>query len=219
MDVREGVYGPWIVVTRRKNGKKSLRSGGTLPRQSYGIGSRKSEYVDRESLARATVLDGVTREAKRKLAPLKFLDKAQIASVVQSFRQVGKDQAQPSPTLMLENSDTRPILAQNSQRLALVKGKKGAARSRSTNGIQGSAAGVQSSNCISLNHSQVSFDRDGNDGHLINCDGQGRLGGTNSIQFTVGTRLSRCESGEMDFCSGQGVCKADPFVGFLQPSA
>ena len=89
--MREGVYGPWIVVTRRKNGTKSLRSGGTLPRQSYRIGSRKSEYMDRESLARATVLDGVTREAKRKLAPLKFLDKAQIASVVQSFRQVGKD--------------------------------------------------------------------------------------------------------------------------------
>ena len=132
---------------------------------------------------------------------------------------MGKDQAQPSPTLMLENSDTRPILAQNSLRLASVKGKKGVARSRSTNGIQGSAAGVQSSNRISLNHSQVSSDRDGNDGHLINCDGQGRLGGIDSIQFIAGTRLSRCESGEMDFCSGQGVCKADPFVGFLQPSA
>ena len=87
----EGVYRPWIVVTCRKNGTKPLRSGGTLPHQSYGIGSRKSEYVDRESLARATVLDGVTREAKRKLVPPKFLDKAQIASVVQSFRQVGKD--------------------------------------------------------------------------------------------------------------------------------
>ena len=74
--MREGVYGPWIVVTRRKNGTKSLRSGGTLPRQSYGIGSRKSEYVDRESSTRAAMLDGVTREAKRKLAPLKFLDKA-----------------------------------------------------------------------------------------------------------------------------------------------
>ena len=123
---------------------------------------------------------------------------------------MGKDQAQPSPTLMLENSDTRSILAQNSLRLASVKGKKGVARSRSTNGIQGSAAGVQSSNRISLNHSQVSSDRDGNDGHL---------GGTDSIQFTVGTGSSRCESGEMDFCSGQGVCKADPFVGFLQPSA
>ena len=38
--MREGVYGPWIVVTRRKNGTKMLRSGGTSPRQSYGIGSR-----------------------------------------------------------------------------------------------------------------------------------------------------------------------------------
>ena len=91
--MREGVYGPWIIVTRRKNGTRSLRSGGTSPRQSYGIGSRKYDYVDRESSARVAVLDGITREAKRKLAPPKFLDKAQITSVVQSFRQVGKDQA------------------------------------------------------------------------------------------------------------------------------
>ena len=74
---------------------------------------------------------------------------------------------------MLESSDTRPILAPNTLRLASVKGKKGATRSRSINGIQGSTAGVLSSNCISLNHSQVSSNRDGNDGHLINGDGQG----------------------------------------------
>ena len=120
---------------------------------------------------------------------------------------------------MLESSDTRPILAPNTLRLATVKGKKGAARSRSINGIQGSTAGVLSSNHIGLNHSQVSSDRDGNDGHFINGDGQGRFGGTDSIQFTAGTGLSRCESGEMDFCLGQGACKAVPFVGFLQPFA
>ena len=219
VDVREGVYEPWIVVTRRKNRTRPLRSGGTSPRQSYEIGSRKSDYVDRESSARAVMLDGITRKAKRKLAPPKFLDKAQISSVVQSFRQVGKDQAQPSLTFMLESSDTRPILAPNTLRLATVKGKKGAARSRSINGIQGSTAGVLSSNHIGLNHSQVSSDRDGNDGHFINGDGQGRFGGTDSIQFTAGTGLSRCESGEMDFCLGQGACKAVPFVGFLQPFA
>ena len=89
--MREGVYGPWIVVTRRKNRTRPLRSGGTSPRQSYEIGSRKSDYVDRESSAWAVMLDGITRKAKRKLAPPKFLDKAQISSVVQSFRQVGKD--------------------------------------------------------------------------------------------------------------------------------
>ena len=49
VDVREGVYRPWIVVTLRKNRTRLLRSGGTSPRQSYGIGSRKSEYVDRRA--------------------------------------------------------------------------------------------------------------------------------------------------------------------------
>ena len=31
MDVRDGVYKPWIVVASRKNGTKPLKSGGTSP--------------------------------------------------------------------------------------------------------------------------------------------------------------------------------------------
>ena len=81
------MYGPWIVVARRKNGTNSLRSGGTLHRQSNGIGIRNFEFMDKRSMDRAIVLDGV----RRKLALQKFLDKAQISSVVQSFRQGSKD--------------------------------------------------------------------------------------------------------------------------------
>jgi len=82
VDVCEGVYGPWIVVARRKNATKPLRSGGTSPRQGSGVSCKNTEYVEKGSLDRAAVLDGLNREAKRKLSPPKFLDKAQIASVV-----------------------------------------------------------------------------------------------------------------------------------------
>ena len=60
--MREGVYGPWIVVARRKTGTNLLRSGGTLHRQSNGIGIRNSEFMDKGSMDQATVLDGVRRK-------------------------------------------------------------------------------------------------------------------------------------------------------------
>lgn len=154
-DMREGVYRPWIVIACRKTGTNSLRSGGTLHCQSNGIGIRNSKFMDKGSMDRATVLDGV----RRKLAPQKFLDKAQISSVVQSFRQGSKDQAQSNPTLKLESSVTRPKLAQNTLRLSSVKRKKGAARSRNINGDQRSAdQGVLSSSHIGLKQSQMDFD-------------------------------------------------------------
>ena len=139
VDVRESMYGPWIVVARRKNSTKPLRSGGTSPCQRSGVSIKNTEYVDEGSSDRAALLDGVTRETKRKLAPQKFLDKSQIASVVQSFRKEGKYQAQPSPTLMLKSNDIShtidwPISAQNSLGLSSVKAKKGATRSRVING-------------------------------------------------------------------------------------
>ena len=48
--MREGVYGPWIVVARRKTGTNLLKSGGTLHRQSNGIGIRNSEFMDKGSM-------------------------------------------------------------------------------------------------------------------------------------------------------------------------
>ena len=62
VDVHEGVYRPWIVVARRKNGTKTLKSGGTSPRQSSGFSFRDNGNVDKESLVRADVLYGPLRE-------------------------------------------------------------------------------------------------------------------------------------------------------------
>ena len=130
--MHEGVYGPWIMVARRKNGTKLLKSGGTSPRQSSGFNFRDNGNVEKESLVRADALYGPLREVKRKLSPSKFIDRAQITAVVQSLRSDGPKQAQYSPSLMLKNGDskptsTRPKLAHISQRFSSVKGKKGAA--------------------------------------------------------------------------------------------
>ena len=86
VDVQDGVYGPWIVVARRKHRTKLLKRGGTSPRQSNGFSFNDNGNVEKGSSDRAIVLDGPTREAMRKLSPLKLLDKAQIASAVQSNR-------------------------------------------------------------------------------------------------------------------------------------
>ena len=223
VDMREGVYRPWIVVACRKNETKPLKSGGTSPRQSSGVGFRNSEYVEKGNLDQAAVLDGLNRETKRKLSPPKFLDKAQIASVVQSIRQEGKHQAQPSPTLMLKSGDTRnnparPNSAPNSLRLSSVKGKKSAARNRITIGDQSSAVGVLNSNCAGLNQPQVSANLVGKDGQRRCCDGQYRSGGADGIRFTAGTVSSRGESRELGFCPGQGASTADPTLGVCQLS-
>nr|POE74065.1 hypothetical protein CFP56_74206 [Quercus suber] len=221
-DVREGVYGPWVVIARKKGSTKPLRSGGTLPRQGSGISIKNTKHVENGSTDRAAALDGITRETKRKLAPQKFLDKAQISSVLQSFRQEGKFQAQQSPTRMLKTSETshtlfQPKPAQNSLRLSSVKGKKGAARNRVISGEQGSAMGVQSSNCNGSSLSQVSVDLVGNDGQRINCVGQHKIGSADGLQFTAGTRSTRSEAREMGFYPDQGVSKVEPKIGVLQP--
>ena len=48
VDVHEEVYGPWIVVERRKNSTKPLRSGGTLLRQGSGMNTEQLSTWKRE---------------------------------------------------------------------------------------------------------------------------------------------------------------------------
>lgn len=166
------------------------------------------------STDRTAVLDGV----RHKLAPPKFLDKAQISSVVQSFRQGSKDPAQLSPTLKLGSSDPRPRPTQNNLRLSSVKGKKGAARSRNFNGDQGSVdQGVPSSNRIDLNQSQVGSDRAGTDGHRVICDGQGRFG-SDGITFTADMGSLKSGPGELGFRPSRVSSEMDQCGGFLQSS-
>ena len=87
--VHEGVYGPWVMVTRRKNGTKQLKSSGTSPKQSAGFRFRDNGFVEKGGLDRAGGGHGPIRDAKRKMSPPLFLDKAHFDSVVQSLRSEG----------------------------------------------------------------------------------------------------------------------------------
>ena len=53
----------------RKNGTKSVKRGGTSPRQSSGFGFKDYGNVEKESVERAIMLHGPSREVKRKLSP------------------------------------------------------------------------------------------------------------------------------------------------------
>ena len=144
-EVREGVYRSWVVVTRRKNGTKQLRSSGTSPKQSTGFSFRDNGFVEKGVLDQAGGVHGPIRDAKRKMSPPLFLDKAQIEAVVQTLRSEGPKLAQSSPSLDFNVGGTdipiRPKAIPNSQRLASVKGMKGAARNKSFVGEYNGTAG------------------------------------------------------------------------------
>ena len=46
----------------------------------------------------------------------------------------------------------------------------------------------------------MGFDQAGNDGYRINCDGQGRFGSVDGMQFIVGMGTAMSEPGELGFC-------------------
>ena len=141
----EGVYEPWVVVARRKNGTNRLKSSGTSPKQSTGFSFKENGCVEKGFLDRAGGFLGPTRDAKRKMSPPLVLDKAQIASVVQSLRSEGQKLAHSSPNLFFNDdgndSPTQPKASPNFQRLSSVKGKKRAARNKSNSGEHNGAAG------------------------------------------------------------------------------
>ena len=167
--VHDGVYGPWIMVARKKNGTKSVKSGGISPRQNSGFSFRNYGNVEKESVEQAGVLHGPSREVKRKLSHPKLIDRAQIAVVVQNIRSGGPKEAQSSPNLMLMNggsNDTsfRSKLAIKPQRLSSVKGMKGAARSGFTFGEHSSAGGGKRSVCDMISQPKVSAESVGSFG-------------------------------------------------------
>ena len=76
-DMHKGSYGPWVVVARRKKETKFQRSGGSLPGHGFAVEQRSNghrrNWVGVENTEDS---NGLSREAKRKLAPLRILEKA-----------------------------------------------------------------------------------------------------------------------------------------------
>lgn len=94
--VHEDLYGPWVVVTRRKQGTKNQRSGGTSLGLIKDFVFRGNENVETRSLDRVEVANGPTSESKRKLSSSISLDKAQIGAVVQRLGNEPFQQVQSS---------------------------------------------------------------------------------------------------------------------------
>ncbi|XP_075669886.1 uncharacterized protein LOC142639621 [Castanea sativa] len=187
VDVHDSMYGPWIVVACRKNGTKLLKSGGTSPRQNSGFSFKDNGNMGKESLDRAVVLRGPSRDVKRNLSPPKLLDRAQIAAVVQSIRSEGSKQAQFSPNLELKSGDayytsTQPKSDHKTQRLSSMKGKKGAARSVFSMGEHSSAVGGKKSSSAMFSQPKVIVEPMGKDGQCSKTEASMRADG---FQFTA----------------------------------
>ena len=123
--------------------------------------------MEKESLVQANALYGPSREVKRKLSPLKFIDRAQLAAVARSLRSDGLKQAQYNPSLMLKSGDSKPTStwpksSHISQRFSSVKGKKGVACSGFTFGEHSSIVGGSNLPCDMPSQPEVSADTVGN---------------------------------------------------------
>nr|POE75201.1 hypothetical protein CFP56_75372 [Quercus suber] len=121
----EGVYGPWVVVAKRKNGIKSHRSGGPSVENRNGFGFKSNDNVEatqriwyREHEDRIDKPSGPPHESKRKLSPIRLVDKAQLERFIQ---RIGS-----GPTSEVQ----------------FVKGKKGITRARASQVPQAGAAEV-----------------------------------------------------------------------------
>ena len=89
-------YGPWVVVTRKKNGTRNLRSGGPFAAQENGqrSGSVSKSYVKRGHDGSST--DSV-REAKRKLSPTRGVNGPLTNEPLQRIGKGHNNRAQSKP--------------------------------------------------------------------------------------------------------------------------
>ena len=71
--VQEGTYGPWVVVCRRKGGKKYQRHGGAPSvlendQKKYAHGDSGNEIRANKVIGRLNFSHRLVREAKKKLS-------------------------------------------------------------------------------------------------------------------------------------------------------
>ena len=129
-DVHEGSYGPWVVVARRKKETKFQRDSGSLPGHGHALEQRSNgilltnrrNWIDVEKPEDA---NGLNREAKRKLAPLRILEKAHLE---QAILRIGKEAQVESA----HNANKKVNIPKNGKayKAGLVKAMKMEARSR-----------------------------------------------------------------------------------------
>nr|POE88793.1 uncharacterized protein CFP56_25239 [Quercus suber] len=170
-DVQDGTYGSWLVVARKKNGTRTYKSGGALVGQpkaqdfksnvKHGMDARENNV-----LGRAENLIGQSRETKRKLSPLRVVERAQILNAIQSIsnKPVGRAQLPSSQSasqhvdIKLDNGPNLTHSSVKPTRHSSVKGKRALARLRDPQSQSKGADGngkVQSSSPVQFRYRPV----------------------------------------------------------------
>ena len=100
--VHEGVYGPWVVVAWRKNGTKTHRSGGPSVENRNVFAFKSNGNVEvtkrmwnRECEDKTDMPSGPSRESKRKLSPIRLVDKGQLEKSIQRIGSGLTSEVQP----------------------------------------------------------------------------------------------------------------------------
>ena len=147
-DAMDRGYGPWVVVTRKKNGTRNLRSGGPVVAQENGqrSGSVSKSYVDRGQDGSSS--DSV-REAKRKLSPIRGVNGPLINEPLQRIGKEHTNRAQTKPegSPIAHGSGsvgTRAgveVTKSKTNRKESIRGKKALARLRATQNLSLSTVG------------------------------------------------------------------------------
>nr|POE69896.1 hypothetical protein CFP56_38103 [Quercus suber] len=150
----EDLYGPWVLVERKKNGTRFQRSGGSQGEQKNAFAVRNNgiseirsmERLDRD---RVGVVNGPERDSKKKLVAPRKLDKAQFENAT---KKIGKDFVSQDHTSSNQNEGPSierkdHTLSKQNEGLSVerqpksksVKGKKMLARMKMSNSDRSSA--------------------------------------------------------------------------------
>nr|POF21533.1 hypothetical protein CFP56_48935 [Quercus suber] len=167
-NVQEDQYGPWVVVTCKRNGTKTQKSGGpkvvhdNWRRVGYQ-GRDRDEWREEKSSGNDVGHIRPQREAKRKLSPLRVVEKAQLERVIQSISKVDKQKAQVQ--FGSDGGEAKEIL--ESSRILKpttrdsIRGKKSHARARAH--LQASNSAVGRTQVISVQASEIPSNQNGGD--------------------------------------------------------
>ena len=155
-------YGPWIVVSRKRNGTRNQVNGGTSMVQMQGQPRRGTENTNSMGHAQPSLSNGPGKDIKRKLSPIREVNGPLLANSLQRLvktpgnwalkeaegraKNFGVDKVVDRAGLGKEKRGVKP-----SQSVS-VKGKKSLARARAFQALSSGAAGAERENFSSLIH-------------------------------------------------------------------
>nr|POE49862.1 hypothetical protein CFP56_26778 [Quercus suber] len=192
-EATDGTYGPWVVVTRRRNGTRNLTNGGALIDQVQDQprrGPKRNRIWNMNNMGSAQPghINGPRKEVKQKLSPIREFNGPLLASSLQrivkapnawvqkegegSLASMGVEKGTGRTGLGKEKINPKPNLSVS------VKGKKAIARARALQDNSPGSIKVAKGKVHSLTHHAQ-------DRTTQNCDGDQQPWGSSGFQFTA----------------------------------